>query len=155
MRRGRRLLRRVEGRPVRALPRPGRVEPGRPRRARTASACYSYATAPAPGIPHPPFITNPNWDALRAAPDLLRPSDVVIASFPKTGTTLTEQVVLALLAGGDGAKLDPSSQNEWSDARGHGKYQGSKRVIQRRFNVSVPRARVPEKASTLRDRSER
>ena len=33
--------------------------------------------------------------------------------------------------------------------------QGSKRVIQRRFNVSVSRARVPEKASTLRDRSER
>ncbi|KAK7254540.1 hypothetical protein SO694_0001143 [Aureococcus anophagefferens] len=32
---------------------------------------------------------------------------------------------------------------------------GSKRVIQRRFNVSVPRARVPGKASTLRDRSER
>jgi hypothetical protein len=28
-------------------------------------------------------------------------------------------------------------------------------VIQRRFNVSVPRARVPGKASTLRDRSER
>ena len=108
--------------PVRALPRPGRVEPGRPRRARTASAFDSYATAPAPGIPHPPFITNPNWDALRAAPGLLRSSDVVVASFPKTGTTLTEQVVLALLAGGDGAKLDPSSQNEWSDARGHGKY---------------------------------
>ena len=32
---------------------------------------------------------------------------------------------------------------------------GRKRVIQRLFNVSVPRARVPEKASTLRDRSER
>ena len=32
---------------------------------------------------------------------------------------------------------------------------GSKRVIQRRFNVSVPRARVPEKAPTRRDRSER
>ena len=32
---------------------------------------------------------------------------------------------------------------------------GRKRVIQVRFNVSVPRARVPEKASTLRDRSER
>ena len=32
---------------------------------------------------------------------------------------------------------------------------GSTRVIQRRFNVSVPRAIVPEKASTLRDRSER
>ena len=32
---------------------------------------------------------------------------------------------------------------------------GSKRVIQRRFNVSVPRARVPKKASTLRGRFER
>mmetsp|Transcript_3424 Transcript_3424/g.11880 ORF Transcript_3424/g.11880 Transcript_3424/m.11880 type:complete len:228 (-) Transcript_3424:2-685(-) len=33
--------------------------------------------------------------------------------------------------------------------------RGSTRVIQRRFNMSVPRARVPENASTLRDRSER
>ena len=32
---------------------------------------------------------------------------------------------------------------------------GSKRVIQRRFNVSVPRARNLPKASMLRDRSER
>ena len=33
--------------------------------------------------------------------------------------------------------------------------QGRKRVIQRRFNVSVPRARVSETAPTLRERSER
>ena len=33
--------------------------------------------------------------------------------------------------------------------------QGRTRVIQHRFNVSFPRAPVPEKASTLRDRSER
>ena len=32
---------------------------------------------------------------------------------------------------------------------------GRKRVIQVLFNMSVPRARGPEKASTLRDRSER
>ena len=32
---------------------------------------------------------------------------------------------------------------------------GSKRVIQRRFNVSVPPARIPNKTSTRRDRSER
>ena len=38
---------------------------------------------------------------------------------------------------------------------GPGWQQGSKRVIQRRFNVSVPRARVPETAPTLRERSER
>ena len=40
-------------------------------------------------------------------------------------------------------------------AEPHGRRLGSKRVIQPRFNVSVPRARVPKKASTLRDRSER
>ena len=32
---------------------------------------------------------------------------------------------------------------------------GRTRVIQRRFNVSVPRARVPETGPTLRERSER
>ena len=32
---------------------------------------------------------------------------------------------------------------------------GSTRVIQRRFNVSVPRARVTENTSRLQDRSER
>ena len=32
---------------------------------------------------------------------------------------------------------------------------GGKRVIRRRFDVSVPRARVPETASALRERSER
>ena len=36
-----------------------------------------------------------------------------------------------------------------------GPRQGRTRVIQHRFNVSVPRARVLEKASTLRDRSKR
>ena len=34
-------------------------------------------------------------------------------------------------------------------------WQGRKRVIQRRFNVSVPSARVSETAPTLRERSER
>ena len=74
------------------------------------------------GVPHPPFITQPNWDALRGTAGLLRGTDVVVASFPKTGTTLTEQVVLCLLAGGDASKLDPSTQNEWNATRGHGKY---------------------------------
>ena len=32
---------------------------------------------------------------------------------------------------------------------------GRKRVIQRRFNVAVPRARVPKKDGHVRDRSER
>ena len=36
-----------------------------------------------------------------------------------------------------------------------GANEGRKRVIQRRFNMSVPRARVSETAPTLRERSER
>ena len=39
--------------------------------------------------------------------------------------------------------------------RGEGTKQGRKRVIQRRFNVSVPRACVSKTAPTLRERSER
>ena len=56
----------------------------------------------------------------------------------------------------------PTSQAFWDDlmaggaAWGMAVYeQGRKRVIQRRFNVSVPRARVSETAPTLRERSER
>ena len=51
-----------------------------------------------------------------------------------TGKDVNRDVFLAVLTG---------------DARGR------KRVIQRRFNVSVPRARVSETAPTLRERSER
>ena len=39
--------------------------------------------------------------------------------------------------------------------RAHERRLGSKRVIQRSFNLDVPRARVRETTSMLRDRSER
>ena len=40
-----------------------------------------------------------------------KPTDIVISTFPKCGTTLTEQVVLLLLNGGDAGALDPLSKN--------------------------------------------
>jgi hypothetical protein len=40
-------------------------------------------------------------------------------------------------------------------AKGMFGFVGRERVIQRRFNMSVPRARVPQKAYALRERSER
>ena len=43
----------------------------------------------------------------------------------------------------------------WKDARLPGEVRGGNRVIQGRFNMSGPRAIVPEKGSTLRGRSER
>ena len=56
-------------------------------------------------------------------------------------------------AGGEAKGGDDDGEGKRDE---HGRVDlGRTRVIQRRFNVSVPRARVPEKASTLRDRSER
>jgi len=48
-----------------------------------------------------------------------RSGDVVVATYPKCGTTLTEQVVLLLLNGGDASALDPLSKNS---ANYHGKF---------------------------------
>ena len=56
-------------------------------------------------------------------------------------------------ASASGRRAPASASLSRSARRGGG--LDRKRVIQRRFNVSVPRARVPVKASTLRDRSER
>ena len=49
----------------------------------------------------------------------------------------------------------PLCDKKGEPAADRGAVQGRKRVIQRRFNVSVPRARVSETAPTLRERSER
>jgi hypothetical protein len=52
-------------------------------------------------------------------------------------------------------KAREASVNSKQNANLAGELKGRTRVIQRRFNVSVPRARVPETALTLRKRSER
>ena len=65
------------------------------------------------------------------------------------GREVAPRRVVAAAVEGDGL-LDGRQARDLDDER-----LGSKSVIQRRFNVSVPRARVPEKASTLRDQSER
>ena len=40
-----------------------------------------------------------------------RDTDVCVSTYPKCGTTLTEQIVLLLLNGGDASSLDPLSKN--------------------------------------------
>ena len=45
-----------------------------------------------------------------------RDTDVAVASYPKTGTTWVEQIVLLLLHGAD-AKLDPASRNTYNARR--------------------------------------
>ena len=56
------------------------------------------------GVVQPPFIKLEALDKLRKEHPL-RSSDIVIATFPKCGTTLMQQIVLTLLADGDGSKV--------------------------------------------------
>lgn len=45
---------------------------------------------------------------------MLRPGDVVVATYPKCGTTLVEQIVLLLLSGGDSDSTHPLSRHHHS-----------------------------------------
>ena len=64
------------------------------------------------GVPYPPFIQPPAIDALRAS-SWLRESDIVIATFPKCGTTWMQNIVLCLLAGGGATVRDPMKMSKW------------------------------------------
>ena len=49
-----------------------------------------------------------------------RPSDIIIATFPKCGTTFVEQIVLLLLGGGVAEALEPLTKNSCSAREGSG-----------------------------------
>ena len=56
------------------------------------------------GVVYPPFINAEALNELREK-HILRSSDIVIATFPKCGTTWMQQIVLTLLADSDGSKV--------------------------------------------------
>lgn len=48
----------------------------------------------------------------------LKPRDIIIATYPKCGTTLMQQVVLTLLHNGDGSRVkDPMNQSPWIEMK--------------------------------------
>ena len=48
-----------------------------------------------------------------------KPSDIIITSYPKCGTTWTEQCVLLLLCGGNKDMMDPSYKNSYAPGINH------------------------------------
>ncbi|KAH8044065.1 sulfotransferase [Aureococcus anophagefferens] len=69
------------------------------------------------GYPWSQPVDGARYDALHAGVRL-RPRDVTVASYPKTGTTWVEQIVLLLLHGsGVAPKLDPASRNSYVPGR--------------------------------------
>jgi|MDSY01.1.fsa_nt_gb hypothetical protein len=67
------------------------------------------------GVAHPPFIRQDNWAQLKQQ-YRARPGDIHVVTFPKCGTTFTEQIVLLLLNGGDASQLNPKRQNSYDPA---------------------------------------
>lgn len=67
------------------------------------------------GWKYPPFCkASVLEDILNRAE--LRADDIVIATYPKCGTTWMQQIVLSLLAGGDGSKVrDPMKLSPWPE----------------------------------------
>ena len=68
------------------------------------------------GVVYPPFIKPEALAQLRKQ-HTLRSNDIVIAAFPKCGTTWMQQIVLTLLADGDGSKVRrPMEMSPWLEA---------------------------------------
>ena len=66
------------------------------------------------GVGHPPFCDQQRYTELRASTrGTLRPDDVVVSTYPKCGTTWSEQVVLLLQNGGDTSGLNPATKNSF------------------------------------------
>ena len=63
-----------------------------------ASTSSTYILNVINGVPFPPFITQERMDALRDF--LLRPDDLFIVTYPKSGTTWMQQIVKLIRANG-------------------------------------------------------
>lgn len=71
---------------------------------------YTFANSLVRGVPHPQFIDPQGFEAQQKALRF-RKGDIFVSTYSKCGTTLTEQIVLLLLNGGDATDLNPLHKN--------------------------------------------
>lgn len=65
------------------------------------------------GITYPSTVTPERWQLLNSSVKY-RASDILVVSYPKSGTTLIEQCVLLILNSGKKCELCPANKNVYS-----------------------------------------
>jgi hypothetical protein len=65
------------------------------------------------GIAYPPWMNEDRWSRIDNLVTY-RSSDILVATYPKCGTTWVEQTVLLLLNGGQASQLNPAAKNSYT-----------------------------------------
>ena len=78
----------------------------------SSNEVHSFAVRFVHGIPHMNSCGEQRWDYLDSN-ITYKSGDIIVVSFPKCGTTWTEQCVLLLLSGGNKELLNPANKNTY------------------------------------------
>lgn len=81
------------------------------------SSVFRFQGCRVRGVACPPWLNVPRWEKINDAVKL-RSSDIIVATFPKSGTTLTEQAVLLFLSGAQDSALQAKDKNAIGRRRG-------------------------------------
>lgn len=97
-------------------------------------------------IVYPPFASASVIEELRSL-DWSRESDILIATYPKCGTTWMQQIVLFLLCGDSSRIVDPMAQAPWIEREcslnGFGILKAEPEFGRRVFKTHAPRELLP------------
>lgn len=78
---------------------------------------YSCKTALVNGISFSTGCSQSRWDELNKIVEY-RDTDILVATYPKCGTTWVEQIILLLLNNGDSTLLNPATKNTYRPGTG-------------------------------------